>query len=84
MKRRKTVRSLTQEEKEELKSLAGSRSAPHRLVQRATIILAMAEGCSQAETARRAGLSPSLVDAWVYRGVGVDIRRRLHHRIISN
>ena len=67
MKTLTTVRSLTNKEKRELARLAKSRSAAHRVVQRATIILALAEGCTQAEAARRARLSPSLVPGWVGR-----------------
>lgn len=67
MKKRRSLRALTEKEKTELVRMARSRSALHHLVQRATVILAVAEGCTQAEAAGRAGLSPSLVGAWVER-----------------
>ncbi len=67
MKRSGTVCSLTKKQRQQLVRLAKRRSAPHRLVQRATMILAVAEGCTQVEAARRAGLSRCMVVRWVER-----------------
>lgn len=67
MKRSGTVCSLTKRQRQQLVRVAKSRTAPHRLVQRATMILGVAEGCTQVEAARRAGLSRSMIGRWVER-----------------
>ena len=61
------VRTLTAEEAQELKRGAGSRTAPHRMVQRAQIIWASAHGEMIPAIARRVGLSAFRVRAWLHR-----------------
>lgn len=61
------VRALTADEVDELKRLAGSRTAPHRLVQRAQIIWASAQGETAPLIAPRLGLSALRVRAWIHR-----------------
>jgi transposase len=62
-----TVRTLTADEANELKRLAGSRTAPHRVVQRARIIWASAQGETVPFMARQVGLSAFRVRAWIHR-----------------
>jgi transposase len=61
------VRALTTEEAAELKRLAGAHTAPHRLVQRAQIIWASAQGETAPTIASRLGLSGLRVRAWIHR-----------------
>jgi transposase len=61
------VRILTAEEANELKRLAGSRTVPHRAVQRAQIVWASAHGEPVPAMARRVGLSACRVRAWIHR-----------------
>ena len=61
------VRALTADEVDELKRLAGSRTAPHRFGQRAEIIWASAQGETAPLTAPRRGLSALRVRAWIHR-----------------
>jgi transposase len=61
------VRTLTAEEARELKRLAGSRTAPHRVVQRAQILWASAQGETIPVIARQVGLSAFRVRAWIHR-----------------
>jgi transposase len=61
------VRTLTAEEANELKRLAGSRTAPHRVVQRAQIMWASAQGETVPVIALRVGLSAFRVRAWLHR-----------------
>jgi transposase len=61
------VRTLTAEEANELKRLAGSRTAPHRVVQRAQIVWASAHGETVPVIARQVGGSAFRVRAWVHR-----------------
>jgi transposase len=61
------VRPLTAEETHELKRLASSRTAPHRVVQRAQIIWASARGDPVPAMARQVGLSAFRVRAWLHR-----------------
>ena len=63
--------SLKEPEKEELKTIAGSRTLPHSRVQRAQIVLWCAQGESHGVIAKRLGLSPITVGKW---------RRRYHAR----
>ena len=56
--------SLKEGEKEELESIAGSRTLPHAKVRRAQIVLACAEGKSQALIAERVGVSHVTVGKW--------------------
>ena len=62
-----TVRTLTAEEAQELKSVAASRTAPHRVVPRAQIIWASAHGEAVPVIARQVGLSAFRVRAWIQR-----------------
>ncbi|WP_433177497.1 helix-turn-helix domain-containing protein [Actinoallomurus sp. CA-150999] len=55
---------LTQAEREVLERLADSRTAPFGQVQRASVILALAEGMSNAATARAAGRHVDTVRSW--------------------
>jgi transposase len=62
-----TVRTLTPYEANELKRLAGSRTAPHRVVQRARIICASSQGGIVPFITRQVGLSAFRVRAWIHR-----------------
>ena len=55
---------LTEAEREMLERLADSRAAPFGQVQRASVILALAEGMSNAAAARSAGRHVDTVRAW--------------------
>lgn len=55
---------LTEAERQELEHLADSRTAPFGQVQRASVILALAEGMSNAAAARAAGRHLDTVRAW--------------------
>ncbi len=61
------VRPLTAEEADALKRFARSRTAPHRVVQRAQIIGASAHGEPVPAIARQVGLSAFRVRAWIHR-----------------
>jgi transposase len=61
------VRAVTTEEVAELKRRAGSHTAPHRVVQRAQIIWASAQGETVPIIASRLGLSALRVRAWIHR-----------------
>jgi transposase len=61
------VRTLTAQEANELKRLAGSRTAPHRMGQRAQIIGASAPRDPVPVIARQVGLSAFRVRAWIHR-----------------
>ncbi len=56
--------SLNVEEKNQLLSIARSRSLPHRVVQRAQIVLACAEDEPKTAIAKRMGLSNVTVGKW--------------------
>ena len=55
---------LTTEERQQLASLAGSRSLPHGVVQRVQIVLLAAAGLSNTAIARRLHLSKPTVGLW--------------------
>ncbi|MFO8058579.1 MAG: IS630 family transposase [bacterium] len=55
---------LTQEERQQIESLANSRAMPHGLVRRAKIVLMAAEGESNKVIAEKLGLSASSVGKW--------------------
>jgi putative transposase len=55
---------LAQEVKEELHSIARSRSLPHGLVRRAKIIIMAAEGFNNKTVAQKIGLSAAVVGMW--------------------
>ena len=55
---------LSDEENHQLRRVAGSRSLPHGVVQRAQIVLACAEGEANAAIAQRMGLNPMTVGKW--------------------
>jgi hypothetical protein len=61
------VRALTTEEARELKRVAASRTAPHRVVQRAQLIWASAHWEAVPGIARQVGLSAFRVRAWIHR-----------------
>jgi transposase len=61
------VRALTSEEAEALNRMAHSRTAPHRMVQRAQIIWARAHGVTVPVMAPEVGLSALRVRAWIQR-----------------
>ena len=65
---------LKEGEKEDLESIAGSRTLPYSKVQRAQIVLGCAEGESHGMIAKRLGLSPVTIGKW---------RRRYHDRGIA-
>src|SRR5215216_5337781 len=60
----KAALSLTQEEQEQLSSLARSQTLPHGLVARAKVILWSAEGESNTEIADRLGWTKATVGKW--------------------
>jgi transposase len=61
------ARPLAAEEVQELKRVAASRTAPHRVVQRAQIIWASAHGEAVPVIALQVGLSAFRVRAWIHR-----------------
>jgi transposase len=61
------VRPLTEQEAAALERLARSRTAPHRVVQRAQIVWASAQGAMVPAIARQVGLSAFRVRAWLRR-----------------
>jgi transposase len=61
------VRTLTAEEAQELERVASSRTAPHRVVQRAQSMWASAHGETIPVIARQVGLSALRVRAWSHR-----------------
>ena len=61
------VRPLTEQDAGALERLAHSRTASHRLVQRAQIIWASAHGETVPAIARQVGLSAFRVRAWIHR-----------------
>jgi putative transposase len=61
------VRPLTKQEATALERLAHSRTAPHRVVQRAQIVWASARGETVPAIARQVGLSAFRVRAWLRR-----------------
>ena len=65
---------LTDDEKDQLLSLASSRSLPHGVVRRAQIVLACAQGEANASIARRMRLSDATVGKWRkrYRMQGIE------------
>ena len=64
---RVSLRALTQQERRSLESLAASRTAQARFVERAQIVLAIADGQSAAAVARRLGLSRPTVYTRIHR-----------------
>lgn len=64
MGRPKAALLLTPEQREQLESLANSRSLPAGLVQRAQIVLLSAEGRTNQEVAKRFGLANATVGKW--------------------
>jgi len=61
---------VTAEEQKALESLANSRTAPYRRVQRARLILLAAEGMDNTAIAREVGLSRTMVVQWRQRFIG--------------
>jgi putative transposase len=61
------VRTLTTEAAHALQRLAGSRTAPHRVVQRAQLVWASAHGETVPAIARQGGLAAFRVRAWLHR-----------------
>ena len=56
--------ALTEEERQELESVVRTRTAPHRSVQRAGLVLLAAEGRANTAIAREVGLSRAMVIQW--------------------
>jgi transposase len=76
-----TLRELTSEERHALEQLAHSRAAQARLVERARILLAVADGRRPSRVAKVLGLSRPTVYTWIHRfnqqGLrGLEDRRR--------
>jgi transposase len=61
------VRSLTDEEREELRRRAQSRTAPARAVERARMVLAVHGGEAAPAVARRLGVGADVVRQWIRR-----------------
>jgi transposase len=55
---------ISDEQREVLGRLSGSRTAAHREVQRASVLLLAGEGMATTRIAAQAGVSPATVDAW--------------------
>jgi len=55
---------ITDEQREVLEKLSGLRTAAHRDVQRASVLLMAGEGVASTRIAAQAGLSPATVAAW--------------------
>ena len=64
MSRRAAPVTLTPEERKVLQSRAASRSAPHRQVQRARLVLLAAEGMANTAIVQEVGLSRAMVVQW--------------------
>ena len=64
MRRAETIIALSVEERQQLEESARSRTASHRSVQRAKLVLLAAEGRPNNEIGREVGLSRSRVVAW--------------------
>jgi transposase len=62
-----TLRELTTEERSALEQLAHSRTAQARLVERAQLLLAVAEGRRPSQVAKDLGLSRPTVYTWIHR-----------------
>src|SRR3954462_12298687 len=62
-----SLRELTTEERHTLEQLAHSRTAQARLVERAQILLALADGHRPSQIAQRLGLSRPTVYTWIHR-----------------
>jgi len=56
--------AITDEQREVLEKLSGSRAAAHREVQRAQVLLMAGEGEPNTQIAARVGVSPATVGAW--------------------
>src|SRR6478609_7806537 len=67
MKAKIQLRELTDRERQDLEQLAGSRTAEARLVERARIILAAAQGRRPSDIARDLGISRPTVYSWIKR-----------------
>src|SRR4051795_118040 len=67
MKTRFQLRELTDQERQDLEDLAGSRTAEARLVERARIVLAAAGGRRPSAVARDLGISRPTVYTWLKR-----------------
>src|SRR5688572_13582851 len=67
MAARVTLRTMTPEEQQAISALLGSRTAPVRLVERARIVQAAADGRSAPAIAAALGCSRPTVYAWVRR-----------------
>jgi len=61
---------VTVEEQKALESLANSRTAPYRQVQRARLVLLAAEGMANTAIAQEVGLSRTMVAQWRQRFIG--------------
>ena len=55
---------LSEQEREQLEALTRSRSMPHALVRRATIVLLSAAGLANEVIAQRCAVSPPTVSLW--------------------
>src|SRR5260221_11740350 len=73
MGRPKAALVLTPEQREQLESLASSRSLPAGLVMRARIILLSASGKTNLQIARQMGLSNATVGKWRERFLQHDV-----------
>src|SRR5512142_3253774 len=62
-----TLRELTPEERQALEYLAASRTAQARFVERAQILLAIAEGRRPSQVAKDLGISRPTVYTWIHR-----------------
>src|SRR3954467_4952007 len=67
MKAKVQIRELTDQERQELEQLAGSRTTEARLVERARIVLAAAQGRGPSAIARDLGISRPTVYTWIKR-----------------
>src|SRR5512135_1499197 len=62
-----SLRELTAEERHALEQLAHSRTAQARLVERAQLLLAIADGRRPSQVAKQLGLSRPTVSTWIHR-----------------
>lgn len=70
MSRKAAPIAVTVEEQRALESLANSRTAPYRQVQRARLVLLAAEGMANTAIAQEVGLSRAMVVQWRQRFIG--------------
>jgi FixJ family two-component response regulator len=78
-----SLRELTAEERSAIEQLARSRTAAARLVERARILLATAQGQCPSQVAKDLGVSRPTVYAWIHR-FNADFRGRENNQSVRS